>query len=263
MSRAAVVRRVNVAEGLDLAANGYLERSKRPLAGLMLLLPLILAYEVGTQFFTTAALHGREQQIIAFSKMRLFFQFFGATGPHLPALAVVATLLAWHMARRDSWNVDVGTLLGMGIESLALSLPLFLFGVVLARYFPLMGMAVAHPLHAVSRGPTRDMLIMSLGAGVYEEFVFRLACFALLSFILKDMLAVDQRRAAPLIVLVSAVLFSAYHYWDTSEPFAIRIFAFRALAGVYFGVVFLLRGFGITAFTHATYDIIFTGVFAA
>ena len=70
-----------------------------PLPAWYLLLPLILAYEVGTQYFTTAAQHGQEQQIIAFSKMQEFFQLFGAPGRHMPALAVVAMLLAWHIAR--------------------------------------------------------------------------------------------------------------------------------------------------------------------
>jgi hypothetical protein len=35
-------------------------------------------------------------------------------------------------------------------------------------------------------------------------------------------------------------------------------FGFRAVAGVYFAVLFAIRGFGITAGTHAFYDIIAT-----
>jgi hypothetical protein len=67
-----------------------------------------------------------------------------------------------------------------------------------------------------------------------------------------------QGAAGLLMVFVSAGLFALYHYWDTSEPFVGRIFAFRTAAGVYFGVIFLLRGFGVTAASHAVYDIIFT-----
>jgi len=38
-------------------------------------------------------------------------------------------------------------------------------------------------------------------------------------------------------------------------PFNWAEFVFRTLAGVYFAVLFAVRGFGITAGTHALYDI--------
>jgi hypothetical protein len=57
------------------------------------------------------------------------------------------------------------------------------------------------------------------------------------------------------VVLLSAVIFSGYHYLG-AETFQFRTFAFRSLAGIYFGVLFLTRGFGVTAATHAAYDIL-------
>jgi hypothetical protein len=258
MTRAADVRRLGMAGAENNTLPGYLEKSSRPFASLLLLLPLIVLYEVGTRFFTTAALHGREQQIIAFSKMQQFFLLFGATGRHLPALAVIASLLAWHIVRNDSWRVDLGTLLAMALESVVLSLPLFLLGILLARYFPLMNGGHVHAFPPAGAPSGRDMLIMSMGAGVYEEFVFRLAGFALLSLLFRDTLQLRQPIACLLMVVASALLFSAYHYWDTSEQFVIRIFAFRTLAGAYFGTIFLLRGFGLTASAHSIYDLIFT-----
>ena len=244
-----------------IAAGGYLERSTRPFPSLLLLAPLIIVYEVGTRYFTTAALHGADQQVIAFSKMQQFFHLFGASGRHLPALAVVASLLCWHVVRNDTWQVSFGTIAGMGVESLLLSLPLFLIGILLARYYPLAG--VAKTSASTISGASRDMFIMSLGAGVYEEFVFRLAAFALLSALFRDLLGMRQLAAGLLMVFASAGLFALYHYWDTSEPFVGRIFAFRTAAGVYFGVIFLLRGFGVTAASHSIYDMIFTATIMA
>jgi len=239
-----------------LAPPGYFDRSTRPFPSLLLLAPLIVVYEVGTRFFTTAAMHGADQQVIAFSKMQQFFHLFGASGRHLPALAVVASLLCWHIVRNDTWQVSFGTVAGMGVESLLLSLPLFLIGILLARYYPLAAASKAPSL--TLSGPSRDMFIMSLGAGVYEEFVFRLAAFALFSAIFRDFLRMHQLAAGLLMVFASAGLFALYHYWDTSEPFVGKIFAFRTAAGVYFGVIFLLRGFGVTAAAHSIYDVIFT-----
>ena len=66
---------------------------------------------------------------------------------------------------------------------------------------------------------------------------------------------VRKAIAGPVIVLVPAILFSLYHYLGP-EHFSLQSFVFRTLAGVYFGIVFLCRGFGITAGAHSAYDIL-------
>jgi len=240
--------------GASGPANGYLDRSNRPFVSLLAILPALALYEIGTQFFTTAAMHGREQQVIAFSELRQFFHFFGASGRHLPAMAVIASLLAWHIAKSDRWTFSFKTLIGMVGESILLSLPLFCFGYLLARFFPLA--ATTHGHHI--RDHLRDMVIMSLGAGIYEEFVFRLAFFALVSLLLRDVLRLHIGFGYLLMVLSSAVAFAAYHYLDPTQHFDPHVFAFRVMAGIYFGIVFLIRGFGVTSLSHISYDLIFT-----
>jgi hypothetical protein len=75
-----------------------------------------------------------------------------------------------------------------------------------------------------------------------------------LSLLLVDVLKMKRGLASVFMVLVPAVLFSAYHYLG-DERFALGSFLFRSLAGIYFGLIFLVRGFGITAGSHAAYDI--------
>ena len=106
-----------------------------------------------------------------------------------------------------------------------------------------------------ARLPPDDLLILCLGAGLYEELVFRLILLTLLTLVFKDLLQFPRRASALAVVLVSAVIFSGYHYLGP-EAFRWRTFAFRGLAGIYFGVLFLTRGFGVTAATHAAYDIL-------
>ncbi len=230
------------------AAFNYLGRSEMPLISLVFLLPLIVLYEVGTRYFTTAARHGRDEQIIAFNLMQRFFAFVGADGRHLPAMSVAGVLLAWHIARKDSWEIDIRVLLGMAVESGLLTIPLILLGIALPRYFPLAAVA----------GPRADRLILALGAGVYEEFFFRLALFALLSLLLRDLLKAGRTATHLLVVATSAISFSAYHYLSPNEHFQLQTFIFRTIAGAYFGVVFLMRGFGITAGSHCFYDLFIT-----
>ena len=224
---------------------GYVHESELPLTSLLFLLPLIVIYEIGTQYFTTAAQHGYEQQIIAFTMMQRFFRLFGVHGQHLPALALGAILLSWHLARREKWQVNLGTLIGMAAESVLFALPLIALSREVARYFPL----------AAVRASRQDVVIMSLGAGVYEELVFRLILFTVLSLLLKDLMRFKGWGVNLGVVFISAFAFSFYHYLSPLEHFQWRSFAFRTLAGVYFGVLFLFRGFGITAASHSSYDI--------
>jgi hypothetical protein len=64
--------------------------------------------------------------------------------------------------------------------------------------------------------------------------------------------------------LLAALLFSAFHYVGPyGDPWTLSSFVFRFLAGLLFSVLFLLRGFGIAAWTHALYDIflfVFRGI---
>ena len=225
---------------------GYLHESELPLTSLIFLLPLIVIYEIGALYFTTAAQHGYEQQIIAFTMMQRFFRLFGVHGQHLPALAVCAILLSWHIARRDRWQVNLGTLVGMAAESVLWALPLIAVSREIARYVPL----------ATLRASRQDVVIMSLGAGVYEELVFRLVLFTILSLLLRDVIRAKGWGVNLGIVLISAFSFSCYHYLSPLEQFQWRSFTFRTAAGAYFGVLFLSRGFGITAASHASYDIL-------
>jgi hypothetical protein len=113
-------------------------------------------------------------------------------------------------------------------------------------------------------------VITGIGAGIYEELVFRLILICLLMLLFQDVLKLSQKNSIILSVLVSAGLFSAHHHivflngqLALSAAFNWTEFGFRTIAGVYFAVLFAIRGFGITAGTHAFYDIIATIINAA
>lgn len=238
--------------GGELPASSYFRRSELPLTSLAFLLPLMIAYELGTSAFTFDPVHQTEQRIIAFTLMQRFFLMFGATGKYMPALAVALVLLAWHVARRDKWKVRPAHVAGMGLESLVLAIPLIVISRVAERYLAHVSLTAAGG--GAKFADAKTLFVLSLGAGVYEELIFRLVAFTVLSFLLIDVLEFRKSIGSLLVVLISAALFSAYHYLG-DEPFRWWSFSFRALAGLYFGVVFLCRGFGITAGSHAAYDL--------
>lgn len=254
--RAAVPdRRLEKDDGV-WAGDGYLEHSSSPLVSLAFVAPLILIYELGTRGVPQGANASIPQHVIAFSLLRQFFGLFGATFSALPALAVVGILLAWHVARRDRWRVRLPTLGGMALEGSLLGLPLLAMSATLAhlmRSIPLASTGAGSAL-GLTDLPSDDLFILCLGAGIYEELVFRLILLTTLSLIVKDLLQFPRWPATLLVVSISAVMFSGYHYLG-AESFHWRTFAFRSLAGVYFGTLFLTRGFGVTVSTHAAYDI--------
>jgi membrane protease YdiL (CAAX protease family) len=98
-------------------------------------------------------------------------------------------------------------------------------------------------------------LVLSLGAGIYEELVFRVL---LVSALLWIGVALGWRRtmAALVAVVASALIFSGFHYiGPLGDPFALPSFTFRAIAGLLFSALYVTRGFGIAAWSHALYDV--------
>jgi hypothetical protein len=57
-------------------------------------------------------------------------------------------------------------------------------------------------------------------------------------------------------VVTAAFIFAGFHYIGPyGEPLALGSFTFRTIAGLLFTGLYVLRGFGITAWTHALYDV--------
>jgi hypothetical protein len=235
--------RRNAAPGLLVE---YWQASQSPLTSLLFVLPLLAMHEVGVRWY--ASLPGRvvEYRITAFTLLTRFLHSCGATGRYLPALAVVAILLSWHIARGDRWRFHIPLLPLMLLESLVLAVPLLAVHFLFSPGTP----------QFIAVGEWKLMASLYLGAGVYEELIFRLAAFAILSFFLMDLAGLSAKIATPAIVLASAATFSAYHMLGMSH-FPWQAFVFIALRGVYYGIIFLERGFGITVGLHTAYDLIF------
>jgi membrane protease YdiL (CAAX protease family) len=104
-------------------------------------------------------------------------------------------------------------------------------------------------------------IVTSIGAGIYEELIFRLILMSLLMILFQNTLGFARKNSIVVSILLSAGLFGAYHH--ISAPVNWVEFGFRTVAGVYFSILFAVRGFGITAGTHAFYDIIATIINAA
>jgi len=231
----------------------YWQLSQRPLQSLVFLLPMMVLYEVGTILFASDPTTGTTQFIYARSLLQDFFDWFGVTGYYLPGIITVTVLLTWHIVRRDPWDVDLRACFWMAVETLLLALPLFVFALVLFRAPN--ASAIVPGIGQAAMPTWQQQLVFSIGAGIYEELLFRLIAIALLHMLLVDALALPEKWGATLAVMISAGLFALYHFSE-SNPFTWGKCLFYTGAGVYFAAVYVLRGFGVVAGTHAVYDVL-------
>lgn len=239
-----------------------------PLHVLVFLLPLIAIYEFGSLWYLQDAT-GVMRTVSARNLLARFFTVFGATSFHLPAITLVVVLLIWHILNRDSWRIRPGVLVGMALESCVLMIPLLVLGLIMnSRTQPgsLAAMALPPPqvdLHSFS---WQERLTLSIGAGLYEELVFRLVMITAVHMVLCDVLKLSRSTSAVIACFVSAVAFALYHEVSLAglrSGTDIASAIFLTAAGLYFAGLFLIRGFGIVVATHALYDVIVLVVIAS
>ncbi len=223
----------------------YWNRSREPLQILVFILPLVAIYEIG---LLVAARGGWPQpRLLAYRKVEEAFEAMGlaTAGSALPAVLVVVAILAWQILSRRSWRVHWPTTLVMAAESLALAVPLILFATLLSNGAVSAQIAESHAPGVAGR------LVMSVGAGLYEEFLFRWITIATIHALLVDGLRVGDRTATGIAVVVSSGLFMIAH--GATSP-AYMVFYFGS--GVFFSIVYVMREFGVAAGTHVAYDVL-------
>lgn len=236
-------------------SNAYVDVTHRPLQCLVFLLPMVVAYEVGMAFFYSGKPIEMRPSLAAEELIHWFFSLFGGTGAYLPGAVLLAVLLGWHIASRNPWKIEWQPLAGMAGESVLLAVPLFLLHDQLASLQSLA--ELVHPIAAGSSPPAAvNDLLLSVGAGIYEELVFRLIFIGLLNLLLIDICGMKQVAGVAATVILSSLLFALHHYPPIgSDVWSSAQFAFRAAAGAYLAAVFVLRGFGLAVGCHTMYDV--------
>ncbi len=233
----------------------YWTESRRPLTSLAFVAPFLVIYEAGVLVLGAHAVRNGVDVWLRRSLAGLDFgQYF-----LLPVLTV-CILLAWQYASREPWRLRRAVLGGMTVECalLALCLRLILYlqnGLV----HPVTGAIVApgQELLSVSTNPgALAGIIGYLGAGVYEELLFRLILLPPVIWVIHK-LGAPWTMSVAIATVFTSLLFATAHYigpyGDAMDWFG---FFFRFLAGAFFSVLFVYRGFGIAAGTHAAYDIL-------
>ncbi len=254
------------------ASVGYFARTCRPVYALVFLLPFIIIYEilvfaVNPQLLSEP-INNVRGGVVAFVWIQNFLHHIGldAKSAWLCApLAIIITLLALQLTSRQKWKIHWPDFLIMTGECILISLPLIILSLILKRPVRPSQVACLSASTAFHCNGFVIDVITGIGAGIYEELVFRLVLIGLLMLFFETILGVKRSKAIIISVAVSAVLFSLHHHfvflfgrYAKSEALALAPFIFRTVAGVYFASVFAVRGFGIVAGAHIFYNIIAT-----
>jgi Type II CAAX prenyl endopeptidase Rce1-like len=226
-------------------------RRSDPLTSLLLVFPLFLAYQIGV-LLMPSVYNGAD--LITSQMLRLLH---GNASTYLLinlCLAAGFVILVLAMKRKNEFDprLFIPVLLESAIYALTMGSLICLVMVDLLHVDPKLAIACAT---SPEQAGLLSKIVLSLGAGVHEELVFRLIMVGGGTWLLSNVLGLRRPIAIVFTMLVSSVLFSAAHHIIGGEPYRTGAFVYRILCGLIFASIFQWRGFAVAVYTHALYDI--------
>lgn len=233
----------------------YWSATRHPAPCLFFVVPLLVIYEYGV-----VSVGGAQSFAVrngADVWLRSMLASAGLRLPWLAPLLIFFVLFIWAYRRRRDPPDDVpSTLIGMSLESIAYGLAFWGLSRMFGPMLESLGIRLATPGLGGNAATPLSQTVTFIGAGVYEEVIFRLACFSG-GMVLLSFAGLPRFLAIGLAALGSAFAFAAVHHLGANgEQINSYVFSFRLLAGMVFTGLFLGRGFGITVGAHAIYDIL-------
>lgn len=241
---------------LPAGKGGYFASTRAPRYSVLFALPLLLFYE-GLAAMLESPQGGMRNGADALLR-GAFTMVLGFRGPAILMTLIVligAGLVAMDMRRaRESMRPVYFPL--MLAESAVLAV---LFGLVIgtitARLLGAVHLLAIQDASSLDQMSWTTRLMLSLGAGLYEELFFRVLLVSGLTAVALKVFGWTRRSAVVFAVIVSAFVFSAFHYIPPyGDQLQLASFTFRFFSGLAFSALYVLRGFGVTAWTHALYD---------
>jgi hypothetical protein len=216
------------------------------LTELALIFPLLVIYELGA----------------AVSDLRNGVDFL--TGPLVRLVGfawfevglIVSFIALLAFLRSRGQSIDARRVLPVLLESAIFALSMGTFIVFVMVDLLHIDPRLALPRLATAKMGIGDEILMSIGAGVHEELMFRLLLCGGGAWVLSRLTDLSPWKIAVITILVSSVLFSAaHHIGPYGDPLALGVFTYRFLAGIFFALLFHFRGLAVAVYTHALYDI--------
>ena len=225
----------------------YWNNTRSPLYSFLFTVPLFFIYEIG--IFLTSSEEMISMRNGADALMRQILSTLGMNGFYWMGGIFFFGFITVYLFQKQYWNdiaIEGEHLILMMIESCLWSLILYFF--MSNVYVLLMNPSGAFMIQQVT---------LAVGAGIYEEFFFRVLLIAGIAGILGFIFQWNDRLKQWIAMFMAAGIFSSFHFiGEFGDYFSFNIFMVRFFAGIVLGILYFFRGFGITAWTHSIYDLI-------
>ncbi|WP_158542679.1 CPBP family glutamic-type intramembrane protease [Lujinxingia litoralis] len=231
--------------------SAYHHQSRDTWHSLVLVMPLFVIYQLGVLW------SGGVRNGVDFMTDTLWWAAGGELSTylaiHLGALVVMA-LAVWVLRKKRRLQLRVWP--AVVAESAVYAL---FFGAAVVGIMDALGLSALLSI-GLALGPEASVfqnLVLSIGAGLYEELVFRLLLMGGLLWVGRRALGWPGWWAALWAVVISSVIFSAVHHLGPlGDAFELGVFMYRVIAGALLALIFYLRGFAVAVYTHALYDVL-------
>lgn len=224
----------------------YLIQSRSSFYSFLFTIPLFFIYEIGILFLS------KDDMLVvrngADFLMRSILESFGIFGLYgLGAIFLVGFIITYiyFLKEKNDKKVRTDYLFIMVFESICWAVVLYF---LLSKFM----LVLMNPI-----GKTiTQQVTLAVGAGIYEEFLFRVMLISGLTGIIGFVFLWGERARKIAALIIAAGIFSAFHFvGDYGDYFSMELFLLRFFAGIILGALYFSRGFGITAYAHSLYDL--------
>ena len=225
----------------------YFLQTRSSFYSFLFTIPLFFIYEVGILFLS-------KDDILVVRNgadflMRSILESFGIFGLYgLGAIFLIGFIITYIYFFNDNSNKSIRAdyLFIMIFESVCWALILYF---LLSKFM----LVLMNPI-----GKTiAQQVTLAVGAGIYEEFLFRVMLISGLTGIIGFVFLWSEKTRKSAALIIAAGIFSAFHFMgDYGDYFSMELFLLRFFAGIVLGILYIYRGFGITAYAHSIYDLI-------
>jgi hypothetical protein len=227
--------------------SNYLKQSKSPFYSFVFILPLFIIYELGISLISSKDLPTiRNGADVLLRKILASVGIGGIYGMALMLFIGVIITFYINKGKYKDLKIRSDYFLIMIIESIVWSIVLF---IILSQGQLLLG-----------KGTTKllmQQIVLSIGSGIFEEFVFRVILVSGIALIIGLFFKKQYFYKMSISIIIAAIIFSAFHFMgEYADPPKISLFILRLVAGIILGYIYILRGFGIAAYSHSLYNLI-------
>ena len=225
----------------------YFLQTRSSFYSFLFTIPLFFIYEVGILFLS-------KDDILVVRNgadflMRSILESFGIFGLYgLGTIFLICFIITYIFFFNDKSNKSIRAdyLFIMIFESVCWALILYF---LLSKFM----LVLMNPI-----GKTiTQQVTLAVGAGIYEEFLFRVMLISGLTGIIGFVFLWSEKVRKSAALIIAAGIFSAFHFMgDYGDYFSMELFLLRFFAGIVLGILYIARGFGITAYAHSIYDLI-------